>query len=382
MNSMGGGGGGGGAVVQQTSPWAAMVAGQFQNQAALSASAQAQEAINQAITSINRNYNQARYDVQPYRTTGVQALNQLNQYMGLDAYNPGKAPTAPIEPTIQNLLGKVTDQQMQDYVGRNTHFVNNGKNKLWQYTGANPNSVSNVTRPDGSMKYDGIGPGIYESVASFPDPWAFLNTGSLKDSVRYGVAEEMSKQLQEQYGVDKDGYDQNLLEYNQNLEMYNKYKSEGPLSSQEVTDKITNLPGYQAELGQGINAIQKAGGAAGYLGSGRLLKELSGYGQNTLSKFYGNELSRLAGLAGSGQQAASQTAQGSMNQGNALAGMYSSLGDIKANSALAGGNALAQAFTAANQQFKVIGGQGGGGMGGIGSLLGGIGSLYSAYKGV
>jgi len=81
----GGGSSGGGAVVGGPSPQAAIGAGLLQSQAAYAASQAATKAVNEAILAVNQNYQQARYDVQPYRTAGVQALNQLNQYLGLDA---------------------------------------------------------------------------------------------------------------------------------------------------------------------------------------------------------------------------------------------------------------------------------------------------------
>ena len=82
-----------------------------------------------------------------------------------------------------------------------------------------------------------------------------------------------------------------------------------------------------------------------------------------IDKFYGNELDRLAQLAGAGQQAATTSAQASLGTGQGIAGLYSALGDTKANAALSSGNALAQALLAANQEYKVIGGNSGGGGG-------------------
>lgn len=360
--SLGGGGGGGGgktggSIVQYTEPSAALNAGLYGANAADAAAYYSKTSMQDAINSINQQYAQARYDVQPYRTTGVQALNQLNQYMGLDAYNPGTAPT---KPTAQ----KTTQPEIMQYIQGHLNPV----------TG----------------QYSGVGADSIFSQQGYRDP----NTGQAlgNNVITAQNTELVQKQVQnflnQQYDkanqVNMSAYDQNLAEYNQNKAWYDQYSAQGPLTSQQITDKITNAPGYQAQLNQGVQAIGANASARGYLGSGRMLKELGDYGQNTMSQFYGNELSRLAGLVGQGQQAASQTAQGSMNQGNSLASLYQSLGDSQANAQLSKGNSLAQALIAANQQFKVMGQQdipdsGGGGLGGLGSLLSGAASLAGAF---
>ncbi len=375
--SGGGGGGGGGMVVGGPSPAAAYGAGYLNSQAAIVAGQQAEQAVRDAINSVNRNYQQARYDVQPYRTEGVQALNQLNQYLGLNPYNPGAAPTAPKENNLENAMAKITKSDIKNYINQNIGFNtdNGGSYYGWyKYSGAGADQVG--------KNFNGA-TGQWETNQISKNPSDWYNNPTIQNAVRRELAQDYMQQNQEAYDISMQGYQRDLDEYNQNKAMYDKYSAEGPYSSEQISDKITNLPGYQAQLGQGIDAIQKASGAGGYLGSGRLLKELNSYGQNTLSTFYNNELSRLAGLAGMGQQAASQSAQTSMNQGNALAGLQSSIGDIRANAGMASANALSQALLAANQQYKVIGGNdgGGGGMGGIGQALGLAGSLLGGGGG-
>jgi len=119
----GGGGGGGGVVVGGPSPQSAILASQMQSAAAQQAGQLAQAAVHDAIKSINQNYQQARYDVQPYRTAGVQALNELNQYLGLDAYNPGKAPIDP-------RTWKPSQDDLSNYVKQNiTYDLTNSEPK-------------------------------------------------------------------------------------------------------------------------------------------------------------------------------------------------------------------------------------------------------------
>ncbi len=402
--SMGGGGGQtGGSVVAGPAPWAAQLASQYQVNAANEAAAAAERATKDAIANMNKMYQQARYDVQPYRTTGVAALNQLNQYLQLPAYNPGPAPNAPKEFTVDSIMKSLTNKQINEYLNNNVTptSVNSaaGRAQGWAYTGYGADDAALNARIKADWesapkhgqafsKYPGS-PGMLAIPTAINDTWlngaqairagGGVNYGIL-DLARRGAAQEIYDQGLEGYNTEKEAYERNLAEYNQNKSMYDKYSSEGPFTTQQITDRITQLPGYQAQLEQGVDALSKQASSRGYLGSGRLLKELNQYGQNTLSTFYGNELNRLSQLAGAGQQAATTSGQSALGTGQVNAGLYSQLGDTKANAALASGNALAQAILAANQQYKIIGQQdtGGGGLGGIGSVLGGIGSIMQS----
>ncbi len=393
--SFGGGGESGGAVVGGPNQLAALAAGQYQAQAAAAAQAQAQQALNDSIAAINKNYAQARYDVAPYRTTGVQALDQLNQYMGLSAYNPGAAPNAPKKLTAADLKDQISDAAINQYVNQNTGYTTVKGFTHPVYTGAGSDNQTLINAYKGQAGNWGVsGPGSLVSAVSLdranplgamPGASIFLQNPnqSFNQIIRDAVINKLGGDLATQKNVGFEdrmaSYNQDLNEYNQNLALYNKYNSEGPLTSEQITNKISNLPGYQAQLNQGIDAITRNAAGRGYLGSGRLLQELSDYGQNTLSTFYGNELSRLAQLAGGGQQAAGQSAQSANQQGANLANLYSNFGDTSANASLATGNALAQAMLAGNQQYKIIGGQSGGsGLGGLGGLLGGAASLLGS----
>lgn len=374
-----------GTLVQSTSPWAALMAGQWGQQAASQAAQAAQQSTRDAINAINSQYNQSRYDLSPYRTTGVQALNQLNQYMGLEAYNPGAAPTAPTQKSGWDDLdiAKLRRQAMAlapeygkdllDYAASLGRDINTDVPlQNWLVSSL----ATNLARSGEKGLKD---PTTYQFLNSYLGAGGTFSGGD-------GMASEIdirNKAYEEAYGIDMEGYNRNLDEYNQNKAMYDKYSAEGPLTSQQISDKISALPGYQAQLDQGVNAIQKAAGAGGYLGSGRVLKELQNFGQNTLSQFYGDELSRLAGLVSQGSGAAQQTSQTSTNRGNALASLYSSLGENKANSYLAGGNAMANALIAANQNYNVYetgrsSSSSGGGLGGLGSIIGAGAKIYAA----
>lgn len=373
---MGGGGGGqtGGAVVQYTPNWAANQAAQYGVMAANAAQQQATKSIQDAIQQVNQQYQGARANLQPYASTGVQAQDQLNQYLGLDPYNPGAAPTAPVKPTRESIASSATRGDLINYAMMNSGVAPDGR--LVYY---GPGAAELGAKNPSDVMQGGVAANPYQIVS----PYDYAKDHPEQDVNRamdLGYADELLPGQLKQYDSDQKQYTTDQQNWQQNKDWYDRYSSEGPLTSQQISDKISNLPGYQAELQQGVGALDKSASAKGYLGSGRQLKELMSFGQNTLSTFYGNELSRLAGLAGAGQQAATTQAGLSANQGNNLASLYSSIGDVKANASLSAGNALAQAIIAGNQQYKVVGQQSAPDSGGgIGSLLSGIGSLAGAF---
>jgi hypothetical protein len=83
------------------------------------------------------------------------------------------------------------------------------------------------------------------------------------------------------------------------------------LAALEASHDVTSIPGYQA----GLEAVQRAGAAQGFTGSGNMMKALQDYGGN----FYNAEANRLATLAGAGAAPGAGFAQGAqlIGQGQA-----------------------------------------------------------------
>jgi len=365
--SMGGGGGGGGAVVQSTDPKAAYLAGHLGADAALQASQLASGQIQTAIKSLNDSYRAATASLRPYTQTGIEYLDKLNQYLGADPYRPAKAPDAP---TLENLAAKITPSQARDYIMQNMQLGNNPGSKVKGVHYSGYGTEGSDPKRDWWSNLGDVPVNEQSSIAAAQQLFADPNIAKLS---RIGAAKEQLAGAEEQYAIDKANYDQQMM-------WAEKYGT--PLTTQQISENISNQPGYQAELEQGIDAIAKNAAARGYIGSGAILKDLSRYGQGTMSKYYGEHLSRLAAMVGAGQQASTSLAGLQSNQGQQIASLYGSLGDIQANAQLSAGNSLMNAMITANQKFDVVGGgdSGGGGMAGIGQALGGIGSLVSAFS--
>src|SRR5688572_27419542 len=125
MGSMMGGGGGSSestsyGYLPELSPGAAAIIGNYQSSAAEQAANIAKEQLGAAMASITKNFTDARVALNPYSQQGVQATNKLNQYLGLDAYNPGSAPTAPTSYTP-------SATEIKNYLGQNTNWNVAGK---------------------------------------------------------------------------------------------------------------------------------------------------------------------------------------------------------------------------------------------------------------
>lgn len=82
---------------------------------------------------------------------------------------------------------------------------------------------------------------------------------------------------------------------------------------------ITSRPGYQA----GLQAVQRAGAAQGFTGSGNMAASLANFGQG----FYQNEVNRLATLAGAGTAPGAGYTAGTSAMGSGLASIGYGLAD-------------------------------------------------------
>lgn len=111
-------------------------------------------------------------------------------------------------------------------------------------------------------------------------------------------------------------------------------------------------PGYQFQLGQGLQSVQNSAAARGGLAGGNTLKALQQYGTGLANQDWYNYLSQLTTLSGVGENAAANlgnnAATSGANIGGALvgAGAANAAGTIGSANALAGG--ISGIGTAAN----------------------------------
>lgn len=139
------------------------------------------------------------------------------------------------------------------------------------------------------------------------------------------------------------------------LQMYqNALGLNGATGNAAATSAFQSSPGYQFQLGQGLQALDRSAAAKGLLGSGNALTAAEQYGQGLANQDYGNWLGRLSGLGSQGLQAAfGQTGrQGSL--ANLDVGQGTALANLLMNST---NNAMGM-FNNANQQQNQMNQQG------------------------
>jgi hypothetical protein len=259
--------------------------------------------------------------LQPWRTSGQNALNQLNWMMGL--------PTGTIPGTTTATTGGATQPSVNALAGGSTD-----PNAAFDPTAA----LKTIEQQDAFRRwFQGMGRRNIE------DPEARANVPIL--------SQQYWKEL---FGSDKAAAapttpaapTANALAGGASLYTGDPAQ-QGILTQRFGADQYMEDPGYKFRLEQGINALTAAGAAGGYLGSGNLGTALVGYGQEMGSQEYQNAYNRymaenealynrLAGISGTGQTTSEY-----------LAGAGGTAASNIGNLAVGGANALATGQTGA-----------------------------------
>jgi len=153
----------------------------------------------------------------------------------------------------------------------------------------------------------------------------------------------------------------------------------------DPTQALRATPGYNWNMSQGVNALDRSAASKGMLLSGPQTQALTKYGQGLADNTYNQYMSNLFGLSGQGQNAAGMVGQFGQNTANQI-GQYD----------LMGGQATAQGIMNAYQGQQqgtqnLLGGLGSlagivaapftGGLSLLGSAASGLGSLFGSSGG-
>ena len=106
------------------------------------------------------------------------------------------------------------------------------------------------------------------------------------------------------------------------------------LSPQQITQQLTQMPGYQFQLSQGLDATKRQAAAMGLGLSGNTLQALNKYGQGLASTSYQTQLENLLNPIKVGQASASNQAAAAGQTGANLSNIYGAQGQNQANIAL------------------------------------------------
>lgn len=236
-------------------------------------------------------FNQARQDNEPFRQGGLTGLTEYMQFLGLPTSSVTNATTA--------------QQSAMSPSGAIEWF--------------DPNSRVPVADPE-SYRSDPLYKKAWDEV------WQYHNGRFDKTSDRVALGNHLQSIYDKQRAA-------------QQTATPATGATGGALTSQQITDKLRSLPGYQWQFNEGVRALDSSAAASGGLFSGKAAKALTQYGQGMADQQYGTHLNRLAGLAGIGQTATSQNNQIGMQTAGNVGQAYQNAGNARASGIAGSANA-------------------------------------------
>lgn len=142
------------------------------------------------------------------------------------------------------------------------------------------------------------------------------------------------------------GYTQQISDYgNQFAANYGANYDAGYTPAQ-ISGVVTQLPGYQFQLGQGLQAIDAQAASKGLLASANTQLSEQNFGQGQAQSYYNQYMGYLSGITQQGAAATGQISANQLNQGTALANLQQSYGQAQMQTA------QAQADYAANMLYQ------------------------------
>lgn len=241
-----------------------------------------------------------------------------------------------------------------------------------QLLGLSPSSLNLGTSGAGGIQIDTVGASNNDRgwTEHFQDQLGIPGVGSI-DSNPINAIEDTLRTPFENFG-DWDGSNMADNPGRLRFRIAEAQANQTPAPAAQPLDLqalIAATPGYQFQLGQGMQAIDRSAAARGGLMSGATIKAAQRYGTGLASQEFGNYANRLASLIGLGQTAAATAGgfgqQTGANIGQNLANIGAARGSGYANQANIWGNAIGGAANAfgnyyGNQQTTAVPGGGAG----------------------
>lgn len=347
-----------------------------------------QKSLAVAAATINDAYTKADNTLQPLSYSSNQALNEQMRMMGLDPIQAGHG--------LGDQL-KSSFKVAQDLVPTSgASFVNDLSSKLDQSLTIKDAAERATTKQSildqASSGAAGVQQGIQSQIdalnaqqiaAPNPNSPKYAYTGNLQDyqnvTGEFGMSDADARMRTPAYQADLAAFNQQNASRNASLASLQGQLNEwnafstgdlagvvGDFKTQygdyydkaytgdEVAAKVAATPGYQFQMDQGTQALERQGAAKGMLGSGNTATALVNYGQQLGQNFYGMYMQNLSNIVSEGSGATGQIAANQINQGKdygALieaggnAGMQTQqlIGNAKAQSLYASGNLYADA---------------------------------------
>lgn len=113
---------------------------------------------------------------------------------------------------------------------------------------------------------------------------------------------------------------------------------------QSIAQQVMQTPGYQTQLDQGLKSIDRAAPLVGGMYSGRRMKALNDYGQQTFGGYYNDWMNRVGGVAGQAAQSANAIGQAGQQNANNVGQLLMTGANAKAQGSLNSANAWSGAI--------------------------------------
>jgi len=337
-----------------------------------------QQYYKEAIPFLQENFNQAQANLAPYALSGSNALDELYDTLGVSRAEVGsyKLNSALKNEDALKKLKNATGTggskvSMSDFHAQGPNSKTGNSSEGWMET-LGDGSSGWIFNPENGrfLQGDNSWLGNYNQGMNEQQAMDAAGVNVVRDEAtgKYKV-------------VPRDGTPPRALtaEEQEQWDLIQKYKN-GQLAMtdpdqqmQSVLEKLQNSPGYQFNLTEGLQALDRSNSARGTMNSGAAIRGATKFSQGLAENTYNNRVQQLANAAGAGQQAATGQATYNAGLGGSLAN--AALGTGSNTASLYGSQAqgLAQLYAGqAAAQGQANAANSSGMFGLAGSVLGGI----------
>lgn len=297
-------------------------------------------ALDKAVTYINSGYSSANSTLKPLSTASGEALNEQLRYLGLDPIQK----TAGYGDAIRT-VGSAFDPSSD--IGK---YAVSLADKLDSAAGIKDPAQRAAAKQDLLTQFDSakamINNPIQAKIDAIKIPQALTveqyRSGLNQQAIAAGVRMDPEQMLADaeagvanrQAGINaltKKKTDlQNQLKANDGVlssldgfknQFANSYgdQYDAPYTGDQIADKITNTPGYQFQLEQGQQALERSASSQGMLHSANTQLAVQEFGQQQANSYFQNQMNSLGQVIAQGTPATMQISANQASQGGMLA---------------------------------------------------------------
>ncbi len=306
-------------------------------------------AMQNATNEINSGYQKANATLQPLSFSSNQALNEQMRMLGLDPIQATNSFGEALRTGYSHIKGAIPEANgLVDNISRQMDAAASIKDpaKRAQARAAIQSGISsqstslknNLTTQMSNImqaKPADLNPANYQTATISQNGTVYPSTSTYLMSLDQQALDQKraawdSQRSALQSKIDTfDSYNKEIQGYGQ--QFANSYGDtyDAGYSADQITNKVTQLPGYQFQLEQGTKAIERQGAAKGMLGSANTEMALQTYGQGQAQSYYNQYMGYLSGITAQGAAATGQISANQANQGQSLAQIQQGIGNAQ-----------------------------------------------------